>query len=248
MPVAPSNGLPAIRAILFDKDGTLFDFEKTWGPFGVRVVEQLAAGEPELTRALAGAIGVDLAKATYAKDSPVIAGSPVDVVAALLPHLPRWRPEQLVEWLDREAQSVGTDGLHPASADLGALLSRLAEGGFALGVATNDSLAAAEQNLADADVRQHFDAVFGYDSVANAKPASDMILAFAAALHIPPSAIAMIGDSLHDLHAARAAGCGVAIGVLTGLATEATLAPVADAVLPSIDALPEWFSSAPSHP
>jgi phosphoglycolate phosphatase len=50
----------------------------------------------------------------------------------------------------------------------------------------------------------------------------------------------MIGDSLHDLHAGRAAGMAV-MGVLTGPATEAELAPHADVVLPSIAALPAWL-------
>ena len=50
----------------------------------------------------------------------------------------------------------------------------------------------------------------------------------------------MIGDSLHDLHAARSAGM-VAVGVLTGLASRADLAPAADIVLDSIADLPDWL-------
>ena len=43
----------------------------------------------------------------------------------------------------------------------------------------------------------------------------------------------MVGDSRHDLQAGRAAGM-VTLGVLTGPATAAELADVADAVLPDI--------------
>ncbi len=50
----------------------------------------------------------------------------------------------------------------------------------------------------------------------------------------------MVGDSLHDLHAARAAGM-VAIGVLTGMADAATLDQSADVVLGSIAELPGWL-------
>ena len=238
----PNSDAQPIQAVLFDKDGTLFDFQKSWGPFGVRVVEQLAAGEPELTRKLADEIGVDLATATYRPNSPVIAGSPFEIVNALTRHLPMWRPEQLLEWLDLEAQSAGTKGLAPASADLDALLSHLTERGYVLGVATNDSVASAEANLEGAGVRARFAHVFGYDSVPRAKPHPDMILAFADAAQTPTSAIAMVGDTLHDLRAARAANCGAAIGVLTGPASEETLAAVADVVLPNIDALPEWLA------
>ena len=54
--------------------------------------------------------------------------------------------------------------------------------------------------------------------------------------------VAMVGDSTHDLHAGRAAGM-TTIGVLTGPATEETLAPFADAVLPDISHLPAWLNA-----
>ncbi|MEL6211117.1 MAG: HAD hydrolase-like protein, partial [Pseudomonadota bacterium] len=55
---------------------------------------------------------------------------------------------------------------------------------------------------------------------------------------IAPAEIAMIGDSTHDMACARAASCGLRVGVLTGPASHADLAPHADHVIDSIDALP----------
>jgi hypothetical protein len=52
----------------------------------------------------------------------------------------------------------------------------------------------------------------------------------------------MVGDSLHDLHAGRAAGMRCS-GVLTGLRREADLAPHADVVLPHIGHLPDWLAA-----
>ena len=235
-----------IEAVLFDKDGTLFDFQKTWGPFGVRVIEQLSAGEPKTLRALSGALGVDMVTATYQPGSPVIAGSPKDILEVMLPHLPLWRADQLLEWLDSEARSTAITGMTHASDDLDALLATLSGSGYALGVATNDSRASAEANLRSAGVAERFSAVFGYDDVANPKPAPDMIHAFAEEARIEVGAIVMVGDSLHDLHAARSAGCAAAIGVLSGVATEDTLSTVADVVLPNIDALPGWLAKSTS--
>ena len=37
----------SIDAVLFDKDGTLFDFQKTWGPVGKRLAHAFDATEPE---------------------------------------------------------------------------------------------------------------------------------------------------------------------------------------------------------
>jgi phosphoglycolate phosphatase len=47
----------------------------------------------------------------------------------------------------------------------------------------------------------------------------------------------MIGDNLVDLQMGRAAGVGLVIGVLSGLASAAELGPLADIVLASIDDL-----------
>ena len=57
-----------------------------------------------------------------------------------------------------------------------------------------------------------------------------------------PTQIAMVGDSRHDLEAARAAGA-VAVAVLSGPADRAALAPLADHVVDDIAALPALFAA-----
>ena len=87
----------------------------------------------------------------------------------------------------------------------------------------------------------YFDFIAGYDSGHGAKPGPGQMMAFADHVQIPVADIAMIGDSTHDLRAGRAAGM-VCVGVLTGMADHATLAPFADVVLPDIGHLPDWLS------
>jgi phosphoglycolate phosphatase len=52
----------------------------------------------------------------------------------------------------------------------------------------------------------------------------------------------MVGDSLHDLRAGRAAGMTV-VGVLTGVARRQELEPEADVVLDDITQLPAWLDA-----
>ena len=68
------------------------------------------------------------------------------------------------------------------------------------------------------------------------------MLAFASALGIAARDIAVVGDSPHDLIAARAAGA-TAVGVLSGPNGAEVLAPHADVLLPSIVKLPGWLCS-----
>ena len=78
-----------------------------------------------------------------------------------------------------------------------------APSGFRLGLATNDSTGGAEKTLLALGVAQMFDAAYGYDAVANPKPAPDSIYAFSDLTGLKPSEIAMVGDNRHDLEMAQ---------------------------------------------
>jgi hypothetical protein len=64
-----------------------------------------------------------------------------------------------------------------------------------------------------------------------------MVSAFAQRLGVTTERIAMVGDTLHDLDAARAAGA-VAVAVLSGPVGREVLEPHADYVIADISALP----------
>jgi phosphoglycolate phosphatase len=121
-------------------------------------------------------------------------------------------------------------------------IQRLVHDGYVLGVATNDSTHAARRAINAVGVEAHLPHIYGYDSVANPKPAPDIVHAFAAAAKLKPAEIAVVGDNRHDLEMARAAGAGAAIGVLTGNSALDDLSPFADAVLGSIADLPDWLA------
>ena len=82
------------------------------------------------------------------------------------------------------------------------------------------------------------DFVAGSDTGYGSKPAPEPLLAFAEKTDLKADEIAMVGDSLHDLQAANAAGM-IRVAVLTGMATEKQLKNFADIVLPSIADLPD---------
>ncbi|PYE81260.1 HAD family hydrolase [Pseudoroseicyclus aestuarii] len=226
-----------VRALLFDKDGTLFDFHATWSGFTRRMIEAEAGGDPDLAQGLAGALGYDLETGDFAEDSIVVAGTTEEAAARMLPLLPGERQEALVQRMnDRAAQAPQVEAA-PLRTLLGALRAR----GLALGVATNDAEAPARAHLRAAGVVDLFDFIAGADSGHGAKPAAGQLLAFAEAVGMRPQDCAMIGDSLHDMAAARA--CGMrAVAVLSGPAGHPVLAPAADVVLPDIAALPDWLS------
>lgn len=231
-----------IRAILFDKDGTLFDFQRSWGAWAGRIIDDLAGDDPGRATALADAMAFDRATARFRPESVVIAGTGAEVAELLLPLLPppEGGLEGLIAHLARAAETVPLAEAVP----LAPLLARLRGAGLRLGVATNDHESTARRHLA-----AHLpalDFVAGFDSGWGGKPAPGMMLAFADRIGLPPDRILMVGDSRHDLDAGRAAGMAT-LAVLTGVAAEADLAPHADAVRPDIGHLPGLLGLDPSE-
>lgn len=230
--------MSAIRGVLFDKDGTLFDFNATWSAWARAFLADLAGGDPLRAAALGRAIGFDLERAAFALESPVIAGTPGEIAEALLPHLPGANPAALVTRMNTAAAAAPMVPAVPLQPLLGMLRGR----GYRLGVVTNDAEVAARAHLAGSGIESLFDFVAGFDSGFGAKPQPGALLAFAERFGLAPSEVVMVGDSRHDLIAARAAGMR-AVAVLTGLAPAADLGPLARAVLPDIGHLPAWLEA-----
>lgn len=225
-----------IRGIIFDKDGTLFDFGATWEAWASAFLLRLTQGDRAQAAQIGKAIDFDLEANQFATTSVVIAGTPEEITAALQPFFPDMVPAALTALLNEEAALAPQQEVVPLSP----LLQGLRDRQLQIGVATNDAEAPARAHLDQAGVTGLFDFVAGSDSGFGGKPAPGQLLAFAAQTGIDPADCVMVGDSTHDLHAGRAAGMHT-VGVLTGLADAATLSPLADVVLPDIGHLPAWI-------
>lgn len=224
-----------IDAVIFDKDGTLFDFRKSWGAWARSLLSEIAT-DPARVQALGQAIGYDPDTGDFAEDSPVIAGTPEDIATHLLPLLPGESATSLIARMNALSAQAEMVPAAPLADVLGALKER----GLRLGLATNDGEAPAHAHIARAGVGPLFDYVAGFDSGHGGKPDPGMLLAFARRFAMDPARIVMVGDSLHDLEAGRAAGMRT-VAVLTGIAGAGTLAGHADVVLPDIGHLPGWI-------
>jgi phosphoglycolate phosphatase len=224
-----------ISGVIFDKDGTLFDFRSSWGQWCVSLLGAMAHDTPHLVR-LAQVIGFDPNTNVFAPDSPVIAGTPGEIAESLAPHL----PQMDVAALEAQINALAAKAEMTPAVALRPLLQGLRDRGLRLGLATNDTEVPARAHMAQHGITDFFDAIMGCDSGHGAKPAPGMLLAFARHVGLDPAACAMVGDSRHDLMAGRAAGMRT-VAVLTGIAERQDLADLADVVLADISGLPDWL-------
>lgn len=226
------------RGILFDKDGTLLDFNRSWLPVYRHAALEFAEGDELLAGCLLAEQGYDAPGGRFIGGSLLAAGNNRQIAEAWAARTGR---ERHLDALSRRLNDIfGELGArHAAAVDgLAGTLRTLKSQGYRLGVATADSEQGIVATLRAFDVLRHFDFLAGYDSGHGIKPEAGMALAFCAQLALEPAEMVMVGDNRHDIEMGRNAGAGLCVGVLTGTSTRGDLEPIADLVLDDIGGLP----------
>jgi HAD superfamily hydrolase (TIGR01509 family) len=187
----------AVRAVVFDVDGTLVDSlqafrmvaERVAAPYGVTITDAVVRDALNTTRSFWDlALPVDLADRAA-------------TMTALTREAARLWPDVL-----REHGRVFPEAHH--------VLPALRERGAKLGIVTG-SRRGSVGALRDAGLLALFDAVITGEDVGRRKPDPEGLVACLTALEVPPSGAVYVGDTPLDIRAARAAGMS-AIGLLGG--------------------------------
>lgn len=191
--------LRGIRAAIVDLDGTMVD---TLGDFDVALNATLRElGRPVVVRAdierMVGKGSMHLIRSALVHGGQDGAGAQQRLDEA---------------WAIYQRHYAATNGAHSevyAGVDEG--LRALRERGLPLACVTNKPLAFARELLQAKGLAPFFSQVFGGDSFARSKPDPLPLIETCKALGSEPSHTLMVGDSLNDALAARAAGCPVAL-------------------------------------
>ena len=202
-----------IHTVLFDKDGVLVDFHATWAPVTARLLREMAAeAEAEGRGAyetvldqLAIASGFDLATDCYLPDSPILAGSILDWGPGWAKAVSLRFDEAFLTQMRQRITKLGLESLTPLGAALD-VVKTLSDQGFHIGLITNDSEISALAQMKALDLLPIMRFVAASDSGYGRKPAPGQITAYMDQHNEVPASIVLVGDTLHDLEAARAAG------------------------------------------
>ncbi len=230
----------AVRGILFDKDGTLIDFNSAWIPAGIKTAQRLCelAGSPQHFDGLIAQAGYQPHNKVLAPESMWACGTTRELLEQWIHELGLDNTDELVDENLDFMTEVARVHSQPVT-DLKALFNDLKNNHCSLGVATMDLASAAKAILERFGVHEQVDFVCGCDSGFGHKPDPGMVLEFCKARDLRPQEVLVIGDTPHDLQMGRAAQVGTVVAVLTGVASREMLEPHADFVLDSIAGLRE---------
>ncbi|WP_428031551.1 HAD family hydrolase [Ancylobacter sp.] len=225
----------APRAILFDKDGTLVDFDHTWGPAAGAVMRRLAGADTAALERLFNASHYLADERRFLQTSPLIAGSSRQYGPLWAEILARAPDSDFYREVDVLFREEGERFLTPIGRPA-QVLARLHASGLPLGIATNDAEPNARLQADRLGLSPYVMAIYGHDSGYGSKPAPGMVRAFSTLTGLPVATIALVGDTRHDLDTARAAGA-MAILVRCGPAPVDAFAHEADLVVDTVEQL-----------
>lgn len=232
------------QAVIFDKDGTLIDFDAMWGGWTLQLADRLLDHTAiDIREALCASYGYDIARRKILPDGKLTC-------------TPMWRlREMMVEVTESSglsrAQAEDAVGaawhvpdpvaLAKPFTDVKRLFTNIRHQGIKIAIATTDDRAPTEAMLAAFGVTDLVSTMVCADDGIKAKPAPDMVRAICSRIQVDPSRSIVIGDTVADLTMARSAGAGLVIGVLSGVGSLENLTPLADILMDTIDTLQESF-------
>lgn len=235
-----------ISGIIFDKDGTLLDFNEFWIPAAQCVIRRILSDykipvtDIHTEKAL-NSIGIiqnhvlpdgSFAWKTFL-DMAIDMKPALEAMHAQAPVDTRDLEGKLTRYFDEEnfAENKSIKGI----GDLPAILQPLHEKSIHFGVATTDTCEAAVKCLKGLQILPLF-SFFAGDQMAGGmplKPDGRIISRAAAQWHIAPENILVVGDTINDMNFAHNGGA-IAVGVLSGVSSREQLAPAADYILDSV--------------
>lgn len=214
-------------ALLFDKDGTLFDFMQLWGSWAERMLTQIENHLQASGHSLIGdrehvfgtrynqeghLIDYDrcgpLAMASVEQSTAVLAwqlyatGTPWDQAIA-----------QIRQFSDIAMQHIEKERPVQSLPGLLLFLEQCRTAQLPLAVITADWTSEAVKHLRWSGLESYFQYIIGSDQVQQSKPAPDLVYIACERLGISPHQTILIGDSNADMQMGQNAGIPCCIGI-----------------------------------
>lgn len=226
------------KAILFDKDGTLIEFNKIWLHATRAMIplftENFSVRDDVVDKEILEGLGLSEQKV---KDSTAIAsGTSWDVAQVLQQFLEKEDPNILR--FVRAYFYEYTQEHHSDLQEIGnvqKLFRRLKDAGYVIGIVTADDYETSMYTIKHLNLEDMVDFIATGDRY-EPKPSMAALDSFSTIFQIPTSNILFVGDSIIDMQFGK--HCRKGIAVLSGVGDEQELMRYTDAIYPTIHDVP----------
>lgn len=231
-------------AIIFDKDGTLLDFDALWVPVAasaLRKFRQSASCEAVPLEKLLCAIGVE--NGVTSIRGALCYGTYGDIARCVGEVLAEYgyacEEKDLIRWTTEAFHDSVTAGtVKPTCDALPQVLAALRAAGLRLALVTSDDSVVTAECLRQLNITSCFDVLYTDDGTHPCKPDPYLIHAFCECEGVKRSQVVMVGDTLTDMEFAHNGGI-FAVGLAKTGENREILREKADLVLSSLTELLE---------
>jgi len=238
-----------IKGILFDKDGTLLDFDALWIPIIEKTTEHIIAeiideeniinNLERLKQSCLRYLGIDIEEKKIDPEGRLAKSNMTETTYQVAEFL---QQNNLVNCRDRDRlvekiislTKISTHQLDydlKPTADLHKLLQDLKNMNLKLGIATADNRQSTEEMVKQLEIQNYFDFIGCGDDDCPPKPHPRVIENFCDCCQLSPQEVAFVGDTVTDMKTAQNAGAGLKIAVLCGIGSQDDLEELADFVI-----------------
>ena len=225
------------EAIIFDKDGTLLDFDAFWVTVSVKAIEAVLAKFHQMdvpVGEILEAFGVH--DGVTDMNSILCKGTYEQLGQITYEILTRYGCDASCEAVTKALiegynQNADAGDVRPTCPDLVQVLTDLKSKGIKLAVVTTDNMQITRKCLEKLGILDLFDRIYTDDGEVPTKPDPFCVHHFCEFARVEKDRVVMVGDTMTDMRFAKNAGIP-AIGIAKSELNKQVLAPHAHAVIP----------------
>lgn len=222
-----------MKWILFDKDGTLIYFDRSWMTIGLQLADDfIDRYKHKITDIDAAYKRLGIVDGEIQQGTVMASGALDNMVAAFN----EIAGEDVTQWVQQRSQTLVDNRVPDNKWVEGAYqtLEHLQQQGYKMGIVTSDSKKGVDQFLDVTQSAQFFDVVISTEANAVEKPNPEVLKPLFDNYDVDPKDVAIVGDTANDIKTGKNAGLGLSIAVLTGVDIEESFAE-ADYIIPTMN-------------
>lgn len=181
-----------IKAILFDKDGTLIEFKETWHQIMTNVFKRMEACEDvSVLKRVSGFLEND-----FKDDSIIKYLNTREIICKWKPYLKYLSSEDVLTIF--ESAAVHSEIHYKCLDKVESALTYLFNSNYILGIATADTTASTDYSLKKVGIKKYFSYIGTDDGKTTPKPSLEMFKQFCEKFDLRRDEIIIVGDSIID--------------------------------------------------